>query len=150
MNRAVRRMFDSGQVMAGKWFGRAQGRGGADGKLGELNRRLLGYPNNHNYQIRGRRRIPSHRLEERWRMISSFYPKKLESFLDVGCCKGFFVLENATRPECKRSAGVDAVESFVDTAREVGNFMNVEDAEFHCWSAWRATTGPATYGSSKT
>ncbi len=64
-------------------------------------------------------------------MISSFYPKKLESFLDVGCCKGFFVLENAARPECNRSVGIDVVESFVDTAREVGNNMKIEDAEFH-------------------
>ncbi|MCH7547566.1 MAG: methyltransferase domain-containing protein [Planctomycetes bacterium] len=134
MHRAIRRMFDSGQVMAGKWFGMASGRGGpggSDGKLGALNRRLLGYPNNHNYQIRGQRRIPSHRLAERWRVISSIYPKKLESFLDVGCCKGFFVLENAARPECKRSVGIDVVDSFVDTAREAGNYMNVVGAEFH-------------------
>ncbi|MCH7546945.1 MAG: class I SAM-dependent methyltransferase [Planctomycetes bacterium] len=132
MNRAVRRMFDSGQIIADKWFGKPPEKGGSDvGSVGELNRKLLGYPKNHNYQLRDGRSVPGQRLEDRWRMISSFYPKKLESFLDVGCCKGYFVLENATRPECRRSVGIDVVESFVDIAREVGQRMKVADATFH-------------------
>ena len=76
MTRAVRRMFESGQIIAGKWFGKPPkgGTGGGPGgdalQIGELNRQLLGYPKNHNFQIRDGRRIPSHRLAERWRKIN--------------------------------------------------------------------------------
>src|SRR5690242_17341525 len=67
-----------------------------------LNARLRGYPRNHDMKVvAGPRVIPSRRLHSRWTRIASLYPDHLTSLLDVGSCKGYFVLEAATRPSCR-------------------------------------------------
>jgi hypothetical protein len=55
-----------------------------------LNRALLGYPSNHNYFIYNRRIFPKFQLFERFQLVTSLFPEKLKSLLDIGSCRGFY------------------------------------------------------------
>jgi hypothetical protein len=81
--------------------------------------------------VAGPRVIPSRRLHSRWTRIASLYPDRLASLLDVGSCKGYFVLEAAARPTCRAAVGIDVHEPFVTTAREVAETVGITNAAFH-------------------
>jgi hypothetical protein len=95
----------------------------------ELNRRLDCYPRNHNYRIRRGALQPSPRLLRRWDLISRLYPRAMASILDVGACKGFFVLHAALQG-CRRAVGIDVHSPFVGLANEVGRRLG-SSAQFH-------------------
>jgi len=65
-----------------------------------LNQLLIGYPENHNYQIY-KKLFSNFNLYKRLKAVSSFYPEKLNSFLDIGCCRGFYVLHELNSPAVK-------------------------------------------------
>ncbi len=96
----------------------------------ELNRRLDGYPRNHNYRTRQGALTPSAKLRRRWELISRLYPQPMPSILDVGACKGFFVLQAAMRG-CARAVGIDVHSPFVRLASEVGRRLGLSAAQFH-------------------
>ena len=50
-----------------------------DGRGTELNRLLIGYPNNHNYRIDSGKMLPSRQLHKRMRKITSLYPQDMDS-----------------------------------------------------------------------
>jgi hypothetical protein len=97
----------------------------------ELNRRMGGYPRNHHYRIVGGRIVPGFRVNERLRVVMAQYPTPMHSFLDIGCCRGFYVLDAAVRLGCPRAVGIDVHEPFVATARDAAQSLSVANAAFH-------------------
>jgi SAM-dependent methyltransferase len=103
---------------------------------------LKGYPRNHNYRLRGKQLIPCFRLYRRWRIISSLYPQALESFLEVGSCKGFFVLDAASRPSCKYAVGIDIYKPFISIAKKVKDIIEKDNVAFHEASIFDVSESP--------
>lgn len=65
------------------------------------------YPSNHTYKIRDKKIIPKSKLKNRYKKISELFSNPLESIVDIGCAKGFFVFYASQFPLCKRSLGID-------------------------------------------
>jgi hypothetical protein len=112
----------------------------------DLNRKLSGYPRNHNYRVAGGRMLPSFRLYQRLRRVAPLYPEPLESLLDVGCCRGYFVLDAARRPPCRVAVGIDVYEPFVSAARQAKETLNVERCEFHLATLDDVAGEPESFG----
>lgn len=112
----------------------------------ELNKLLRGYPRNHNYWIGKKKLFPSFRLYERLRLVTQFYPEQLESFLDVGCCRGFYVLEAAQRPHCQIAVGIDIHEPFISTGEKLKQYLNMKNANFHLARLDEVAKEPEAYG----
>lgn len=112
----------------------------------EVNKLLLGYPSNHSYRIYRDRLIPCFELYERLRNIIDIYPEKLESFLDIGCCKGFYVLEAAKRPGCLAAIGIDVYKPFIDTAEKVREYLDIGNARFYLATLSDVAEKPEKYG----
>ena len=112
----------------------------------ELNRLMSGYPHNHEYRIVGKRLAPSFKLYERLRLVEKAYPKPLKSFLDIGCCRGFYVLDSATRSGCPRAVGIDVCKPFVATARNAAQYLGADSASFYDASLEQVSTDPTKYG----
>src|SRR4051812_31538164 len=112
----------------------------------DLNHRLLGYPRNHDYLIADNAIVPSPRLFSRWTRVASLYPEPLTSLLDVGCSKGCFVLEAASRPTCNRAVGTDVDPTFVDTSRQVASRLNFTNASFHVTGLDAFAADPSLHG----
>jgi SAM-dependent methyltransferase len=112
----------------------------------ELNLLLSGYPSNHNYAVVQARLAPGRSLQRRLRAIRRFYPDRVESFLDIGCCRGFFVLEAAQRPTCTIAVGIDVHPPFVSTAEKARRHLNLANAAFHLAALQDVADHPKTYG----
>jgi hypothetical protein len=112
----------------------------------ELNRLLSGYPRNHNYRIINKNLIPSFKLYERWGPVCSLYPENLESFLDIGCCRGFYVMEAAQRPFCKISVGLDAYEPFIAVSQKVKDYLDSQNARFYPATLDTIANSPEAHG----
>jgi SAM-dependent methyltransferase len=112
----------------------------------KTNSLLRGYPGNHNYAVVPARLVPSRRLERRLRVIQKSYPGRMESFLDIGCCRGFFVLEAARRPTCRIAVGIDVHPPFVSTAERVRQHLGLANAAFHLASLQEVADQPEAYG----
>ncbi len=89
------------------------------------------YPRNHLYRIVNGRVAPGFRLYERLRIVEEVYPEPMHSFLDIGCCRGFYVLDAALRLRCPHAVGVDVHEPFITTARDAAQYLQVPEAAFH-------------------
>ena len=111
----------------------------------ELNRLMSGYPRNHEYRLAGKRISPSFRLYERLRLVARAYPEPLQSLLDIGCCRGFYVLDAATRLGCPRAVGIDVDEPFVAIARKAAQYLGA-NANFHYASLEQVSHDPGTFG----
>ncbi|HWB53051.1 MAG TPA: class I SAM-dependent methyltransferase [Tepidisphaeraceae bacterium] len=112
----------------------------------QLNRRLIGYPRNHDYLLVDGKILPSPRLQYRWRRIAELYPQPLTSLLDVGCSKGYFVLEAASRPTCKRAVGTDVDEPFVETSRRVAAQLGMKNTSFFVTALDAFAADPSMHG----
>jgi hypothetical protein len=88
------------------------------------------YPNNHNYRIKRGKLAPTCRLAVRHHRISALYPKPLTSLLDLSASKGYFVLEAAQRPECRRAMGIDVVDEPLVAASYVRDYLGLDNARF--------------------
>ena len=97
----------------------------------KLNRALLGYPSNHNYFIYNKRIFPRFQLFERFQLVTSLFPEKLESLLDIGSCRGFYVFGAAGHHTCNLSVGVDVYEPFIAISQEIKAYLDVDTAYFH-------------------
>jgi len=112
----------------------------------EINQHLFGYPNNHNYQIRKGQMLPSFKLYERVRAVNSLYPKNLKSFLDIGSCKGYYVLEAAQNSCCETSTGIDVHEPFISISNKVKEYLNINNANFYLATLEELSNNPEAYG----
>jgi SAM-dependent methyltransferase len=112
----------------------------------ELNERMWAYPHNHSYRIVRGRIVPGFRLYERLQLVAKAYPEPLHSFLDIGCCRGFYVLDAAGRLGCPRAVGIDVHEPFVGTARDAARYLSMEGAAFHCASLEQVSANPQEFG----
>ena len=70
-------------------------------------------------------------MYQRWQIVSRLYPAELTSLLDIGCCRGWFVLQAAMRPGCERAVGVDVVPGFIEAADEAKTQVGLENVAFH-------------------
>ncbi len=103
------------------------------------------YPHNHGYGIvRGRIR-PNFQLRSRWRKIRALLTKPMDSFLDLGCSKGFFVLQSALEYGCKNSLGIDIATEPIDACRAVQAHLGVENAHFEVASLHELAQGSGDY-----
>jgi hypothetical protein len=88
------------------------------------------YPNNHNYRVKSGKLAPTCRLAVRHKRIAALYPKPLTSLLDLSASKGYFVLEAAQRPECRRAMGIDVVDEPLVAASYVRDHLGLDNARF--------------------
>jgi hypothetical protein len=84
----------------------------------------------HTFHIADSRVLSTSQMELRWRVVTSLYPEKLTSLLDIGCCRGWFVVKAAMLPECEAAMGVDVVPQFIDAANEAKRLLNLDKAQF--------------------
>lgn len=127
-------------------YGREFSRRSSNNAETELNEQLIGYPKNHNYQVHESKLIPCFRLYERYRALEPLYPHPMESFLDVGSCKGFYVLSAAlSEPGCQQAVGIDVHAPFVAVANKVKEYLKVEKASFHQTSLDEISENPESF-----
>lgn len=91
---------------------------------------LGGYPGNHALIDRGASLIPGFQLFRRWRRLSALYPPGPSSLLDIGCSRGYFVLEAAARQGCARAVGLDLDPGFIATGQALKRALGLEAARF--------------------
>jgi hypothetical protein len=134
-------------------YGRELNRRSSNSTETELNEQLIGYPNNHNYQVHESKLTPCFRLYERYRTVESLYPKPLESFLDVACCKGFYVLsallnhgERQGEPGCQKAVGMDVYAPFIALSNRVKEYLKARKASFYHTSLDEMAADPEAFG----
>lgn len=96
----------------------------------ELNSRLKGYPSNHNYSLDHGLILPSPQLARRMKKVASLYSADMDSFLDIGCCRGAYVLEAAGRSNCRLAVGIDVWQPYVELAEAVRTALGIHSARF--------------------
>jgi hypothetical protein len=52
------------------------------------------------------------------------------SLLDIGCCRGWFVINAAMEQTCERATGVDVVQGFIDAANDAKRELKLDKAQF--------------------
>jgi len=88
------------------------------------------YPHNLDYRVAGGRLKPRWKLRRRLRRIFPLYPEPLEELLDLSCSKGFFVLDAASRGDCRRAVGVDVHAEDLEASRAVAAHLGFAGARF--------------------
>ena len=98
--------------------------------LNEATRAYLAdsYPHNHDYRVVGSDMRPKWKLSRRWRRLRSHWPSDIESFLDIGCSKGFFVLQAAHRGA--KALGIDIHEEDLAACEATRAHLNLGTARF--------------------
>jgi hypothetical protein len=112
----------------------------------ELNPTLSGYPRNHDYTVRSKTLVPGFKLHERFRLVSELCKPGLESFLDVGSCRGFYAMSAAQMPGCKRALGVDIDEPFISLSSQVRDHLELKNCEFKLAGIDDVATNPDKFG----
>ena len=84
----------------------------------------------HTFQIVDNMVLSTSQMELRWKVVTSLYPKKLTSLLDIGCCRGWFIVKAAMLPECEAALGIDVVPEFIDAANEAKRLLKLDRAQF--------------------
>lgn len=100
-------------------------------KDGFSNADLLGYPSNHNYVIDDGRLIPTFDLYWRTRLIESLYSNPVDSLLDIGSARGWFVLRAAQRADCTRAVGIDVNPPWIALSKKIAASLEIPGATFH-------------------
>jgi SAM-dependent methyltransferase len=88
----------------------------------------VGERTRHVYDIGdGGRAFTTFQMDQRHAIVSRYYPTTLTSLLDIGCCRGWFVLQAAQRATCERALGIDVVPEFITAADEGKRLLGLED-----------------------
>jgi hypothetical protein len=90
----------------------------------------LGHRTRHTYRIIDGKAFTTFQMDQRWKIVAALYPEKVTSLLDIGCCRGWFVVQAAMRPECQNAVGIDVVEGFIDAANEAKRLLKLDNAQF--------------------
>lgn len=114
--------------------------------LAKLNAALQGYPRNHNYRVVGNELVPSEQLRERADVIGHLWPSTMERFLEIGSCKGYFVLQAASLPACRLAVGIDVHPPFIDASTAVAEHLQRSNAQFHLASLEEFAQSPEQHG----
>lgn len=112
----------------------------------EINKHLKSDLRNHNYMISKKKLIPRFKLHERLRRVTALYPNPLESFIDIGCYRGFYALDAANRPGCNISVGIDVYEPFVNASKIVRKYLGQKNSTFYMATIDMVSGHPETYG----
>jgi SAM-dependent methyltransferase len=86
------------------------------------------YPHNHDYRVSGTELKPRWKLMRRWRRMQPLWPDSPSSFLDVGCSKGFFVLQAALRGA--DALGIDIHEEDLAACCAIRDHLGLTTARF--------------------
>ena len=86
------------------------------------------YPHNHDYRVDEGGMRPQWKLSRRWRRLEKCWPDNFNSFLDIGCSKGFFVLQAAQRGAA--ALGIDIHEGDLAACEAVRDHLGLEGARF--------------------
>ena len=86
------------------------------------------YPHNHDYRVVGADMRPKWKLWKRWRRLRRHWPSDLDSFLDIGCSKGFFVLQAAHRGA--EALGIDIHAEDLAACEAAREHLKLESARF--------------------
>jgi hypothetical protein len=101
---------------------------------GAVRRRVIeqpvGHRARHTYTIADGKLFTTFQMDQRWRFVQRLYPAALTSLLDIGCCRGWFVIKAAMEPTCERATGVDVVQGFIDAANDAKRELELEKAQF--------------------
>jgi hypothetical protein len=90
----------------------------------------LGHRTRHTYRIVDGKAFTTFQMDQRWKIVAALYPEKVTSLLDIGCCRGWFVVQAALRPECQNAVGIDVVQGFIDAANEAKRLLKLDNAQF--------------------
>jgi len=112
----------------------------------EINKLLRGYPRNHDYEVVDNPLIPCYRLFVRAKLVERCYSQNLESFLDIGCCRGFYVLDSALRPSCRIAVGIDVHKDFIAISEATRQHLAIPNAVFYHATLHDVASNPAFYG----
>jgi hypothetical protein len=89
-----------------------------------------GYPRNHTFFICDKQLLPTYKLSQRYQKIARLYPTPLESFLDLSCCRGFFIFSSAQDIYCQRSLGIDVDPVNIEACRALKTYLNMDKPQF--------------------
>lgn len=89
-----------------------------------------GYPRNHQFFICNKKLLPTRKLITRVRKISALYPDVLESFLDLSCCRGFFIFSANQVASCQRSLGIDVNPINIEACQVLKNYLKLDKPKF--------------------
>jgi hypothetical protein len=90
----------------------------------------VGHRTRHVYKIVDGKALTTFQMDQRWKIVAGLYPEKLTSLLDIGCCRGWFVIQAAMRPECEKALGIDVVQGFIDAANDAKKLLKLDNAMF--------------------
>lgn len=107
---------------------------------------LTGSPKDHHYRVRAGELVPRFHLFGRARVLSALCPRPVTSLLDIGCCRGYYVLQAARDPACLRAVGIDVYEPSIAAARAAAAHLGIARAAFHVARLDEAAADPAAYG----
>jgi hypothetical protein len=111
-----------------------------------VNDMLKGYPSNHIYRIHGKTLIPGRQLYERLWKVTPLFLAGLESFLDIGCCKGYYTSLAAQTSTCKVSTGIDVHAPFIETSKQVSDTLGLSNTQYHLATIDKVAEAPADFG----
>jgi hypothetical protein len=86
----------------------------------------VGHRTRHIYTIAEGQALTTFQMDQRWRIVRRLYPTPLTSLLDIGCCRGWFVIKAAMEPQCERATGVDVVQGFIDAANDAKRELKLD------------------------
>lgn len=99
----------------------------------DLNRmtKALAYPANHFYSITKGSLIAGTKLTRRFELIQRLYPERLDSLLDIGCAKGFFVFQAGLQAHKPRAVGLDVTADYISFCRGFKDYLALPNVAFH-------------------
>ncbi|MDJ0914104.1 MAG: class I SAM-dependent methyltransferase [Desulfobacterales bacterium] len=112
----------------------------------KLNLELNAYPHNHTYRLFRKQLLPSFQLYDRLRRVTIQYPAKPESLLDIGCCRGFFILQAARQFKFSHGLGIDVHAPFIQTACKVQQHLEIQNCKFKVASLKGVSVNLDRYG----
>lgn len=86
------------------------------------------YPSNHNWTIRRGQPRACRQLRRRVKQLRRLYPARVDSFLDLSSCKGWFVLD-AARAGATRVLGIDIHDEDLAASRAALDVLGHPDVE---------------------